>query len=313
MLMARKVRMPEPGFALALFSQATGKLSSCSQAVEWALGPASDLRQLAVVYDWCQPALTEAQSRKLEAKLARSIEQAASPNSISSVRGRVLAAVALGDHLPAVSEQHLRRAIEKWWRGEMVPKLKSGRDAVPREETYALFEILHAIRDNLYIDLREKVPGFFRELPKYHLLSYYPSPYPAPENEYRIPAVRGGAPDLKSAVRSRAAELSMVAYDPNTRENQFLQGWLIHDLYLMRSPFGIPYEFLWANPYLPGLSYYHMPLAYHDEAFGRLFLRSSWNEDATWLGYFDGELQLFENGEPKIVKPQASPELIYLH
>jgi hypothetical protein len=55
-----------------------------------------------------------------------------------------------------------------------------------------------------------------------------------------------------------------------------------------------------------------VPLAYHNETFGRLFLRSSWNEDATWLGYFDGELQLFENGEPKIVKPQASPELIYL-
>ena len=65
---------------------------------------------------------------------------------------------------------------------------------------------------------------------------------------------------------------------------------------LLRSTLGAPYEFLWANPYHPGLSYYLAPLVFHDEDFGRLFIRSSWDESARWLGYFDGELQLFENG-----------------
>ena len=38
----------------------------------------------------------------------------------------------------------------------------------------------------------------------------------------------------------------------------------MHDHFLMRGPFGSPYEFLWANPYQPGLSYYHVPLVLHD-------------------------------------------------
>ena len=87
----------------------------------------------------------------------------------------------------------------------------------------------------------------------------------------------GGEPDLKRAALTRAAELSLVAYDSNTLEYQYLQGWLMHDRFLMRSPFGIPYEFLWANPYQPGLSYFHLPLAFHDSRLGRLFLRSSWD------------------------------------
>ena len=35
-----------------------------------------------------------------------------------------------------------------------------------------------------------------------------------------------------------------------------LQGWLMHDSFMLKSTFGAPYEFLWANPYQPGLSYY---------------------------------------------------------
>jgi hypothetical protein len=98
----------------------------------------------------------------------------------------------------------------------------------------------------------------------------------------------------------------MVAYDPNNQEIQFLQGWLIHDQFLLRSVFGVPYEFLWANPYLPGVSYYHLPLAYHDPTFGRLFLRSSWEDDATWLGCFDGEVQVFDNGAPKVFNTRTA-------
>jgi len=184
---------------------------------------------------------------------------------------------------------------------------------VPRHEMYALFEILHAIRDNLNIDLRESAPASFRELPATLVLGYYPSPYPAAENEYRIPSFKGGGePDLRTAVLARAAEFAIVAYDPNAQETQFLQGWLIHDRFLMRGPFGIVYEFLWANPYLPGLSYYHLPMALHDETAGRLFLRSSWEEDASWIGFFDGELQLFEKGELRVVRDPASSKPVQI-
>jgi hypothetical protein len=91
-----------------------------------------------------------------------------------------------------------------------------------------------------------------------------------------------------------------------------LQGWLMNDRFLMRGMFGIPYEFLWANPYQPGLSYYHVPLVYHDEMFGRLFVRSSWEDDAAWAGFFDGQLQLFHDGQVAFLDPAASREPVDL-
>jgi len=87
---------------------------------------------------------------------------------------------------------------------------------------------------------------------------------------------------------------------------------------MMRGTFGVPYEFLWANPYQPGLSYYLVPLAFHDDLFGRLFVRSSWEEDSRWLGYFDGEMQYFSDGMPSIVnlklalEPIVFPEALVL-
>ena len=74
------------------------------------------------------------------------------------------------------------------------------------------------------------------------------------------------------------------------------QGWLMDDHFLMRGPFGISYEFLWANPYQPGLSYYHVPLIYHSPDFGKLFIRSGWEDSAEWFGFFDGTMQMFREG-----------------
>ena len=47
----------------------------------------------------------------------------------------------------------------------------------------------------------------------------------------------------------------MVAFDNNALGNQFLQGWLIQDRFLMMNAFGAPYEFLWANPYQPASAF----------------------------------------------------------
>lgn len=128
-------------------------------------------------------------------------------------------------------------------------------------------EILHAIRDNVNIDLRDDVPKYFKELPSYHLHAHYPAAFPAAENEFRVPIYDcEGEPDLRAAVLSRAADFAMVAFDTNALENQFLQGWLIHDRFLMKGMFGIVYEFLWANPYQPGLSFYHVPLLRNGKA-----------------------------------------------
>ena len=95
---------------------------------------------------------------------------------------------------------------------------------------------------------------------------------------------------------SRVAELMMVAFDNNALETQYMQGWLMQDRFLLRSTVGIPYEFLWANPYQPGLPYFKLNPFFHDRDRGVLFVRSTWEDDARWFGYFDGQIQLFEDG-----------------
>jgi len=82
----------------------------------------------------------------------------------------------------------------------------------------------------------------------------------------------------------------------------------MHDNFMLRGTLGTPYEFLWANPYHPGLAYYLAPLVFHDDLFGRLFVRSSWDDASRWLGYFDGELQLFENGSVTVLNAALASE-----
>jgi hypothetical protein len=145
-------------------------------------------------------------------------------------------------------------------------------------------------------------------------VSYYPAPYEAPENSYYIGAVRRtGEPDLRAAALSRAAELAMVAFDPNAADTQLLQGWLMHDRFSLRGAFGAPYEFLWANPYQPGLSYDHAPLVWHNADFGRLFVRSDWDDAAEWFGSFDAVMQVFRNGLVSPVDPARTPVPLLLH
>ena len=224
--------------------------------------------------------------------------------SIPAMRSRALAAVALFDHIPDAPLRQLERT-RTWWNSKILAVLKSGRDPIPREDAYALMELLHAIRDNTNVDFRESYGAFFKDFPIDHLLSYYPAAWPAPENDYYIGATRKpGDPDLRAAALSRAADLAMVAYDVNAPEMLVLQGWLMHDKFMLRGAFGVPYEFLWANPYEPGLSYYHVPLIYYNADFGRLFIRSSWDETALWFGYFDGVMQLFNNGNVTTMNPQ---------
>src|SRR5450432_1862187 len=304
-LMAGKAPMPERGLAEALYYQVSGNADAGRRAVAWALSPASDLRQQALVFDWCQDVLSAAQRRDLAARMQKGIADTAANESITAVRSRVLAAVALFDHVPQTPQRELERVVRNWWGGKIVPALKAGRSAIARDDAFPLWEMLHAIRDSTNLDLREAAPRFFKDFPIEHLMSYYPALYPAPENEYRIGLTRSkGDPDLQMAALSRAAEMAMVAFDVNAAESQVLQGWLMHDKFMLKGTFGAPYEFLWANPYQPGLSYYHVPLVYHNPDSGRLFVRSNWDDDAEWFGYFDGTMQMFSEGRLTTLNPK---------
>jgi hypothetical protein len=294
-LMSGGAAMPEPGFAWALYYQVTRQAAAAGKAIEWALGNSTDLRQLALVFDWCGPALTPAQADGLAAKIEQAL--AASANDVRSQSARVLAAIALADRLPDQGNAILSEIVQKWWRAQIVPQLAAGRPVLPREQRYALYEMLHALRDNVKIDLRESAPAYFKQLPLEHMTGHYPAPFPGAENEFLIPVyLHDGNPDPADAAMSRAAGLAMVAYDTNALESQLLQGWLMRDRFIMRDSLGAVYEFLWANPYQPGLNYDQVPLVFHEPDTGEVFARTSWDEDATWIGYFDGRLQLFQNG-----------------
>ena len=165
-----------------------------------------------------------------------------------------------------------------------------------RDDAYALWEFLHAVRDNTNLDLRENVPHSSKTF-RSSTCSVITRPLTGGGKRISYRGTKkAGEPDLKAAALSRAVELAMVALDVNAAESQVLQGWLMHDHFMLRGTFGAPYEFLWANPYQPGLSYYHVPLIYHNADFGKLFVRSSWDEDAEWFGYFDGVMQMFSQG-----------------
>jgi len=302
-----KAPMPEPGFAQALYYQISGDAEIGKRAAAWALGPGSDLRQQAIVFDWCQDVLNEAQRRELGARLEKGIAAPPADDSVATARSRAMAAVALFDHVPQTPQRELERLVHTWWEGKMAPALNSGRSVVSRDDAYALFELLHAIRDNTLLDLREGSGRFFKDYPIEHLVSYYPATYEAPDGEYYIGAERKLAePDVRLANLSRAAQLAMVAYDTNAPYAQVLQGFLMHDRYMLHGTFGTPYEFLWANPYQPGLSYYLVPLVFYNPDFGKLFIRSSWEDSAKWFGYFDGVMQVYEEGHPSLVDPKGT-------
>lgn len=291
-LVAGGAPMPEVPLAQALYSQVAGNAAAGRKAVDWALSDkadaASDLRQLALVFDWCGKLMTDAQAQRLAAKIEKGI--GAPSKDVERQSARALAAIAIADRLKDQGEAVLKPIVEQWWR--------AGKPALPREEMYALFELLHAVRDNLAIDLRESAPDYFRTLPLDHIAGHYPAPFPGSDNDFLVPVyTRDGPPDPAEAARSRAAGFAMVAFDSNATETQYLQGWLMQDRFTMRDPYGSVYEFLWANQYQPGLSYSLLPLVFHNPESGDFFARTSWDEEAAWIGYFDGHLQLFRDGK----------------
>ena len=302
---------PELGWAAALRYQVAQDDVAGKAAVSWALSPsANDVRQVALICDWCARLIDKSDQPRLFGKL-RSAASGPPPKTIAQARDIAMAAVVLSENQPDLAEKSIRAIFETFWLGSFIPSIREARSRVTNADAYPMIELLHIFRDNLNYDLRETLPLWFRDYPEIHLMAHYPAPWPASENEFRIPAdreIQNKGPDLLKAVMSRSAELAMVAYDSNASGTQLLQGFLMNDRFVMRGTYGIPYEFLWANPYQPGLSYYHVPLAQHDEIGGQLFVRSTWEDDASWIGFFEGQLQLFSEGTVSAIDPRLAHE-----
>ncbi len=307
---------PEFGWTAALRYQIAQEDAAGRQAVSWAVGKAalpdasvSDgvLRQIALVADWCGPLMSVADKTAILGRLEKVMGRPVA--SLAEARTKTLAAIVLSESRQAVSEKALREVYEQFWDRTFIAGVRDAKAHVPNADANAMLELMHAFRDNVNYDLRESFPEWFRDYALLHILAHYPEPFPGAENEYRIPAdseLDQRGPDVTKATLSRAAELAMVAFDANANETQLLQGFLMNDKFLMRGTLGISYELMWADPYQPGLSYYHVPLVAHDAVGGELYVRSSWEDDAAWLGFFGGHLQLFANGEVQRVEPEAA-------
>lgn len=306
-------KLPEPGLARALYARVTGEASWCAEAAHWAVASPPDLRQKALVLDWCGDLIPETEADSLASLVQREWEAARWDGSFGSARDRIFAAIALADRQPERSRAELQRLLGQWWESSGLPSLAASYASLSRRELLAVFEMLHAVRDNLKLDLRLSDPHLFQELPLTMLLGYYPMPLRTEHGLQFLPALKGApAPSPDQALWARIAGLCLVAYDGTREQSQFLQGFLMQDPYLLRDPQGAVYEFLWANPYQPGLSYHHAPLFYHSRSLGLVFLRSSWNENAVWAGFLDGELQALDPEGLRVITAQPASKPVHV-
>ena len=270
--------------------------------------PAADLRQQALVFDWCQDLLTDAQRRDLTARLRQGHRRIAAgrqrcrrcargrwPRSPSSTMCRRLRSA------------NSSASCTSWWERKIVPGAARRARAWSRATMPMRCSNCSTPSATTPISIcASPCRSFFKDFPIEHLMSYYPAIYRGAGQ--RIPH-RRRAQDRRARPAARGPLARRRTRDGRARrqraESQVLQGWLMHDQFMLRGTFGAPYEFLWANPYQPGLSYYHVPLVYHNPDFGKLFVRSSWDDSRDVVRLLRRRrCSCFEDGKVKPLDPQ---------
>ncbi len=308
---------PEEALLRALLYQVAGDEQAGRKAIAWGLAQANSsgglrdpakLRLGAVVFDWCYPLLSQSEREPLAAALATGVQSITRQSALdlAGVRSALLAAIAVAGDWPG-SAAALEDLLARGWQREILPKLLRGELTQRGADLVALLEICHATRNNLETDLWQQAHEVFKPLPLVLMLGYYPQPVSSPEGLLRQPASPSTI-ELDVQVEGplrRIGEMMLVAYENRLQEFQLLQGWLRHDSYTLKGPLGAVYEFLWLNPYLPGLSFFSAPPLVHDKLGGRVFARAGWQEEDLWAGYLQGEFQIFAEGQRMVIDPGA--------
>ncbi len=293
---------PEQPLVDALRFQVEGAEEPGREAVAWAAALAADgirtaaeLRLAALVYDWCRELFDPPGRKAVSAALAAAIESVLPQANLDPglARAAVLASIALAGDWQG-SEAALGTLLGTHWRSDIAPALERGELSDDALTLIAVLETCLAVRHNLEVDLLRGSSAALAALVRTRLLSYYPVDIQTPEGLVRRPS-RFGADEERAKLQAplyRIAEMLLVGYESNLREFQFIQGWLRDDNYRLQSPLALPYEFLWVNPYLPGLTPQSAPRVAHDPIRGRLYGRLAWERPTTWVGYVDGRLEL---------------------
>jgi hypothetical protein len=254
----------ERGMELALAAIVSKDAELAGSAIQWAKQHPEQARQVALVVDWCGDSLTAAQREEILAMAWKAYQKrAAGENDPVRYRDGLMLRMAREE---GFRETAFPKDVERWWNG-ILPHLRS-RDRnwlVDPEQMYALCEIFDIVRMNSGADLRSDDTEMFASLPMEYLLSLHPQDVVAP------------------SWKTRTAALALVGIDPNLAGAQYLQGWVLEDPQVMRAGPGVAYEFLWANPYLPGISYYNLDPWSYDQDASLLYARTSWEGDACWI------------------------------
>jgi hypothetical protein len=240
---------PERGFELALYYAVTHDESRGREAVVWALAHPCERRQVALVLDWCSNLVSADERKKLAAPSCPSAPQ----DSTASFRDALFLKIA--------QDQDVGDYRADWQR--ILKRLTAGNHSGP--EIYAVSEYLATIRTTQHVDLRQDSVQLFSLLPTEFLLALRPKQVRHPDWQIHV------------------AALALVGLDPNLEGSQFLQGWAMEDGQTLHDGRGVAYEFLWADPYLPGIGYQNLDPWAYDASGGRLFARSNWEDDACWI------------------------------
>ncbi len=320
-LFAAGTRFAEQPLVDALRFQVEGNEESGREAVAWInriaqddIRTAAQLRQAALVYDWCRE-LFEVSDREAARDAMASAVGTLLPRAdldVGLIRAAIFASIALAGDWDG-SEPALAQLLGMHWESNVRPSLETGALADEGSSLIAALEAALAVRHNLEQDLLQPGIAALRSLVICRMLSYYPLDLETAEGLARRPS-RFGADERQAKLQAplyRIAEMLLVAYEANLREFQFLQGWIRDETYLLQSPMVAPYEFLWVNPYLPGLTAQSSPLLAHDPVTGRLFGRLSWDQPTTWIGYADGRLEMLVQGEISSTESFAGLRPIY--
>ena len=305
-LIESEASFPEQPLVDALRFQVEGAEDAAARAVNWSkelavdgIRSAADLRLAALVYDWCRSQF-DSDSREIVKESIAAAVVSVLPQAnldVGLIRAAILASIAVAGDWDS-SESALRELLGAHWELEVRPALAGGALTDDGSALIAVLESSLAVRHNLEMDLLRPSTDALAALVRTRLLSYYPFDVETAEGIARRPS-RFGEDESRARIEAplyRIADMLLVAYESNLREFQFLQGWIRDDNYQLRSAMYAPYEFLWVNPYLPGLTPQSAPMIAHDPIRGRLYGRLGWERPATWIGFANGRLELLAQG-----------------
>lgn len=250
---------PERGFELALYYAVTHDPARGREAVAWAAAHSCEQRQVALIMDWTGELVSKEQRQRI--LHSSSCGGASSDGPLSRARNALFMSVADGGEAGA--------SYGNEWK-QLRPDMEASVLSQP-SELYALCEFLMTMRMVNRVDLRQENATFFRLLPEEFLLGLKPGQVEHPD------------------WMAHTAALALVAVDPNLDTSQFLQGWAMEENQTITQGPGVAYEFLWADPYLPGIAYRNMEPWVYDPA-GRLFARTGWEADACWVAMAPGRV-----------------------